>query len=199
MSSQNDHARGLLLSAVGGMALTIDIPLIRLADGAPWSILMIRCATTLLAAAILWLVMRRTMREPPPLIPGRSGAVVAFLYALSAVTFIAAIYNTSTANLVFILAFNTMFAALLSWLILKERPGPATLVAMAAMLVGVLIIVGDGISSGHLFGDLMALASAFCIALAITITRASSKNMGFTPLVSVVLPFVVAAVRAVTR
>lgn len=194
MSSQNDHARGLLLSAVGGMALTIDIPLIRLADGEPWSILMIRCATTLLAAAILWLVMRRTMREPPPLIPGRSGAVVAFLYALSAVTFIAAIYNTTTANLVFILAFNTMFAALLSWLILKERPGPATLVAMAAMLVGVLIIVGDGISSGHLFGDLMALASAFCIALAITITRASSKNMGFTPLVSVVLPFVVAAV-----
>ena len=191
----SSHAKGLLLSAIGGMALTIDIPLIRLAGGEPWSILMMRCGTTLLAAFVMWVVMRRTMREPPPLIPGRSGAVVALLYALSAVTFIGAVYSTATANLVFILAFNTMFAALLSWLFLKERPGPATLIAMAAMLVGVLIIVGDGISSGHLFGDLMALASALCIALAIVITRASGRNMGFTPLVAVVLPFVVAAAK----
>lgn len=192
-ADHSDHARGLLLSAIGGMALTIDIPLIRLAGGEPWSILMMRCGTTLAATYVLWLVMRRTMREPPPLIPGRSGAVVALLYAISAVTFITAVYNTATANLVFILAFNTMFAALLSWLFLKERPGMATLIAMAAMLVGVLIIVGDGVSSGHAFGDMMALASAFCIALAITITRASGKNMGFTPLVAVALPFVVAA------
>jgi drug/metabolite transporter (DMT)-like permease len=187
------HARGLLLCAIGGMALTIDIPLIRLAGGEPWSILMMRCGTTLAATCVLWLVMRRTMREPPPLIPGRSGAFVALLYAISAVTFITAVYNTATANLVFILAFNTMFAALLSWLFLKERPGPATLIAMAAMLAGVLIIVGDGISSGHLFGDMMALLSALCIAVAITVTRASGKNMGFTPLVAVVLPFLVAA------
>jgi drug/metabolite transporter (DMT)-like permease len=192
MSSQNDHTRGLLISAVGGMALTIDIPLIRLADGEPWSILMMRCGTTLLATLAIWLVMRRTVREPPRLVPGRSGAVVALLYALSAVTFIGAVYNTATANLVFILAFNTMFAALLSWLFLKERPGPATLIAMAAMLVGVLIIVGDGISSGHFLGDLMALSSAFFIALAIVITRASGKNMGFAALVAVALPFAVA-------
>jgi drug/metabolite transporter (DMT)-like permease len=191
-ADRSDHARGLLLTAIGGMALTVDIPLIRLSDGEPWSILMVRCGTTLAASLLLWLVLRRTMREPPPLVPGRSGAVVAALYAISSMTFITAVYNTSTANLVFILAFNTMFAALLSWLFLKERPRPATLIAMAAMLVGVLVIVGDGISSGHLFGDLMAFASAFCIAAAITVTRASGKNMGFTALVAVVLPFVVA-------
>jgi drug/metabolite transporter (DMT)-like permease len=138
-------------------------------------------------------LLRGPFRYTPARLHGPIVAVVALLYALSALTFIAAVYNTATANLVFILAFNTMFAALLSWLFLKERPGRATLIAMAAMLVGVLIIVRDGISSGHLFGDLMALSSAFCIALAIVITRASGKNMGFTPLVSVVLPFVVAA------
>jgi drug/metabolite transporter (DMT)-like permease len=191
-ADHSSHARGLLLTAIGGMALTVDIPLIRLASGEPWSILMIRCGTTLAATFVLWLVMRRLMRETPPLIPGWSGAVVALLYGISSITFITAVYHTATANLVFILAFNTMFAALLSWLFLKERPGPATLIAMAAMLVGVLIIVGDGISSGHLFGDLMALSSAFCIASAITITRASGKNMGFTALVAVVLPFLVA-------
>jgi drug/metabolite transporter (DMT)-like permease len=192
-ADNSHHARGLLLCAVGGMALTIDIPLIRLADGEPWSILMVRCGATLVATLALWLLMRRTMREPPPLIPGRSGVIVALLYAISWITFIIAVYNTTTANLVFILAFNTMFAALLSWLFLKERPHPVTLIAMAAMLAGVLIIVRDGVSSGHLLGDLMALISAFCIASAITVTRASGKNMGFAALVAVALPMVVAA------
>ena len=51
-------------------------------------------------------------------------AVVAALYGLGSITFITAVYNTSTANLVFILAFTTMFAALLSWVFLKERPRP---------------------------------------------------------------------------
>jgi drug/metabolite transporter (DMT)-like permease len=192
-ADSSHHARGLLLCAIGGMALTIDIPLIRLADGEPWSILMVRSGATLVATLVLWLLMRRTMREPPPLIPGRSGVIVALLYAISWVTFIIAVYNTTTANLVFILAFNTMFAALLSWLFLKERPHPVTLIAMAAMLAGVLIIVRDGVSSGHLLGDLMALISAFCIASAITVTRASGKNMGFAALVAVALPMVVAA------
>jgi drug/metabolite transporter (DMT)-like permease len=189
----SSHAKGLLLSAIGGMALTIDIPLIRLAGGEPWSILMMRCGTTLLAAFVMWVVMRRTMRKPPPLIPGRSGAVVALLYALSAVTFIGAVYSTATANLVFILAFNTMFAALLSWLFLKERPRPATLLTMAVMIFGVAVIVGSSLGSGRLFGDLMALSSAFLIASAITISRASGKDMGFTALIGVALPLAVAA------
>ncbi|TIR46113.1 MAG: EamA/RhaT family transporter, partial [Mesorhizobium sp.] len=45
---------------------------------------------------------------------------------------------------------------------------------------------------GHLFGDLMALCSAFFIALAITISRASGKDMGFTSLIGVILPLAVA-------
>ena len=57
----------------------------------------------------------------PHLIPGRPGLVVAALYGLGSITFITAVYNTSTANLVFILAFNTMFAALLSWIFLKRE------------------------------------------------------------------------------
>ncbi len=119
--------------------------------------------------------------------------VVAALYGLASITFISAVYNTSTANLVFILAFNTMFAALLSWIFLKERPRPVTLAAMAAMLFGVLVIVLDGIGTGNFLGDMLAVTSAFLLACAITITRASGKDMGFTALVAVILPLIVAA------
>lgn len=193
-SSDNTYAKGLLLTAIGGLTLTVDIPLIRLADGEPWSILLLRTATTFVAALVIWAIWRRITPKAPPLLPGWTGAVVAALYGLGSITFITGVYNTSTANLVFILAFNTMFAALLSWLFLKQRPRPATLVAMAAMIFGVLIIVRDSIGTGNLFGDLMALSSAFLIASAITISRHSGRDMGFTALMGVILPCIVAAI-----
>ncbi|MFC5583771.1 DMT family transporter [Nitratireductor kimnyeongensis] len=192
--SHSSHAKGLALTAFGGMALTIDIPLIRLADGDPWPILMVRSALTVTVALTVWFVWRLFSRNVPPLIPGRVGLVVAALYALSALCFITAVYNTSTANLVFILAFNSMFAALLSWLFLKERPRPVTLAAMGVMMIGVLIIVGGGIGAGNLFGDVMALSAAFLLATAITITRGSGRDMGFAALVAVALPCLVAVI-----
>jgi hypothetical protein len=49
LQDNNDHhAKGLLLTAIGGLALTVDIPLIRLAKGEPWSILMVRTGATFL-------------------------------------------------------------------------------------------------------------------------------------------------------
>ncbi len=190
----HDHAKGLLITAIGGMTLTVDIPLIRLADGEPWSILMLRTGTTFLAALVVWTIWRAVTPKAPPLIPGRTGLAVAALYGVGSITFVTAVFHTTTANLVFILTFNTMFAALLSWLFLKERPRAATFLAMAAMVVGVGIIVGGSIGSGNLLGDVMAMSSAFCIASALTISRASGKDMGFTALVGVVLPFIVAII-----
>ena len=191
-SIQSQHIKGLLITGMGGLTLTWDIPLIRLSEGTPWSVLLARSGTTLIASLILWLAMRRVMRSAPPLVPGRSGVVVAFLYGAGSVSFIAAVFTTTTANLAFLLAFNTMFAALLSWVFLKERPRPATFIAMGFMLLGILMIVGEGMSSGHLFGDAMALLSALSIAGAITVSRASGKNMGFSSLVAVVIPFLIA-------
>lgn len=189
----SNHTKGLLLTGIGGLALTVDIPLIKLAAGNNWSILMMRSGTTFLAAIVIWLVWRSFDRNAPQLIPGKAGLVVASLYGIGSISFITAVYNTSTANLVFILAFNTVFAALLSWIFLRERPRPATMLAMLFMIGGVLIIVGGSIGTGHVFGDLMAVVSAFCIASAITISRSSGRDMGFTALVGVLFPCLVAA------
>ncbi len=192
-STHTDHAKGLLITGIGGLALTIDIPLLKLASGDAWSVLMVRTGTTFLAALVIWAVWRLITPSAPKLVPGRKGLIVAGLYGLGSIFFITGVYNTTTANLVFILAFNTMFAALLSWIFLGERPRGGTLLAMAAMIFGILIIVWDSVGSGNLFGDLMAACSALTIAAAITISRASREDMGFTALVGVVLPFAVAA------
>ena len=189
-----DEARkGLLIASIGGMVLTIDVPLIRLADGDVWSVLAARSGCTFLVAILAWLVYRVATGRRLKLVPGRGGLAVAGLYSLSAMTFISAVFNTTTANLVFILAFNTVFSALLSWIFLKERPLRPTLAAMAAMLVGVAIIVWDGISAGHMLGDAMALVSAFLMATAITVSRSLRRDMGFTPLVANLVPALIAA------
>ena len=192
MTDTSNQARGLALSAIGGLALTVDIPLIRLSDGEAWSVLAVRSFTTFATAILIWLVWRLFSSRVPALIPGRAGLAVAVLYGLGSITFMAAVYSTSTANLVFILAFNTMFSALLAWIFLGEKLRAATLLAMAAMIVGVAIIVWDSIGTGNLFGDFMALCSAFFIASAITVTRASGQDMGFTPLVGVIFPALIA-------
>jgi drug/metabolite transporter (DMT)-like permease len=193
VSAENNYRKGLLLTALGGMALTVDIPLIRLANGEPWTILLLRTGMTFLSALVVWAIWRSFSPKAPQLVPGRTGLIVAALYGVGSITFVTGVFNTSTANLVFILAFNTVFAAALSWIFLKERPQTVTLVTMAVMIVGVLIIVGSSLGTGHLFGDLMGLCSAFFIACAITISRSSGKDMGFTALVGVILPCMVAA------
>jgi drug/metabolite transporter (DMT)-like permease len=191
--TSTNHAKGLLITGLGGLVLTVDIPLIRLSEGEPWSVLMARTGTTFIAALIIWAVWRAITPAAPKLIPGKAGLAVAALYGLGSIFFITAVYHTTTANLVFILAFNTMFAALLSWLFLKERPRNGTLLAMAAMLVGVLIIVWDSVGTGNLFGDLLAALSALTIAAAITLSRASGRDMGFTSLIGVIIPCAIAA------
>ena len=155
---------------------------------------MLRGVTTFVVAIAVWLIWRAASDKAPQLIPGKSGLLVAALYGATSLTFITAVYNTSTANLVFILAFNTMFAALLSWMFLRQRPRPVTFAAMAAMILGIGIIVGDSIGSGTLFGDFMAGLSAFMVAAAITVTRATGRDMGFAALVAVIIPAAVAAV-----
>jgi drug/metabolite transporter (DMT)-like permease len=190
---QLDHRKGLLITGIGGLVLSADIPLLRLGQGETWSTLLLRSVTTFICALIIWAVWSLATGRLRTIVPGRIGFVVAGLYGLASITFMIAVYNTRTANLVFILAFNTVFSALLSWVFLKERPKTVTFIAMFFMLIGVGIIVREGLSSGHVFGDLVALLSTFILSLAITVTRSSGKDMGFAAIMGTALPMLVAA------
>jgi len=188
------HQKGLLLTGFGGLVLSFDIPVLRLADGDMWSVQFMRYGLGLCVMVLLWSAISLWRRRPVMLLPGRIGVLVAILYGCSALTFIGAIFNTTAANVVFILSFNPMFAALLGWLALGERPARATLLTMAIMIGAVALIVGDGVRTGNYFGDLLALAASFVIASAITLTRKSGRDMGFAPMTGGLLPVTVALI-----
>ncbi|MCA1489974.1 DMT family transporter [Sinorhizobium alkalisoli] len=182
------HRRGLAITGLGGLALSFDIPLIRSANGEVWSLLALRSLSTFAVAILAWFVINRVLRRPTALIPGKAGLMAGLFYGINSFTFLLAVFNTSTANVVFILAFTSMFAAILSWIFLKERPSRATLLTMAFMLLGVGVIVADGLESGHFFGDAMAACSAFLLASAITVSRASGRDMALVPLTTAIFP-----------
>lgn len=186
------HRKGLLITFVGGLALSFDVPLVRLSGGSAWQVICARSLMTVATALLLWLGLRLFTRLRPVLVPGRWALIAGVFYGLSTIFFLAAIFLTSTANLVFIVAFNPMFAALASWIFLKEKPGMAQLVAMAAMVLGVGVIVRGSLESGHLLGDALSAAAALVLAGAITIGRATRQDMGFVPLVGAIIPAVVA-------
>ncbi len=176
-----NHQKGLALTFFGGLVLSFDIPVLRLGQGEVWSVLLTRSLTTFALTIGIWLAIRIWTGRRPALVPGRDGLIVGALYGLGTVAFMVSVFNTSTANVAFILAFNPMFSALLSWIFLKERPANATFAAMLAMIAGMALIVHAGIESGHIFGDLMAVISAFTAAAAITLSRANGGNFGFAP------------------
>ena len=186
------HAKGLALTGLGGFVLSFDIPLIRLADGNAWTMLMLRSGASFGAGVLVWLACRRLSANAPSLAPGRIGLAVAALYGLSSVFFMLAVFHTSTASLVFILALNSAFAALFAWVFLGERPRAGTLLAMAVMLFAIFLIVRDSWGHGRLLGDLLGLISTATIAAAITLTRASGRDMGLTALSGVLVPFLLA-------
>ncbi|MDF1607163.1 DMT family transporter [Hoeflea sp. YIM 152468] len=186
-----DHRKGLLITAIGGLALTIDIPLIKLSQGEAWSVVASRGGLTFFAALIMWAGLRLFTSNRDPVIPGRTGLLVTGLYGIAAVSFMMAVFHTTTANLVFILAFNPMFAALIGWLLIGERPKPQTFVAMAAMIFGVGLIVSDGLQAGNMIGNLLALFTSVMLSLIITISRKARTGMGFAPLFAALVPCLV--------
>ncbi|EDQ33877.1 putative permease [Hoeflea phototrophica DFL-43] len=186
-----DHRKGLLITAIGGLILTIDIPLIKLSQGEAWSVLATRGGLTFFAGLVMWAGLRVLTSNREPVMPGRAGLLVTALYGIAAVSFTLAVFYNTTANLVFILAFNPMFAALMGWLLIGERPKRQTFVAMAAMIIGVGLIVSDGLQAGNMLGNLLALFTSLMLALIITISRKARTGMGFAPLFAAIVPCMV--------
>lgn len=66
---------------------------------------------------------------------------------------------------------NTPFALLLGWLILKERPGVASLAGVAVAMAGVGVIAGEPDGSADPLGVALTMLGALCLALANVLSR----------------------------
>jgi len=79
-------------------------------------------------------------------------------------SFVFALHHTTVATVMFIMASSPLFAALLAWLIMRERLDRATLVSMLVAMTGIGIMVSEGFAGGGLLGYAFSLACTICFA-----------------------------------
>ena len=87
---------------------------------------------------------------------GMVGGLCAFI---SGTSFVFGLMYTTVANVVFVLAAAPLFTAALAWLVMGERIRLRSIVIMLVALAGIGVMMGEGLVTGNILGNLFALAS----------------------------------------
>lgn len=165
------HARGMLITAGGVLVLSPDTLLLRLLEADRLTILFWRGMLMALALGA-WLTLRHRGRVFAQFRRiGPWGLFAALLFAVNSLFFVTSVMLTSVANTLLIISAAPLFAALMSWVFLRERVRTRTWIAIAAGFGGMLIIVGGSVGGGSLAGDLCAVGTACFLAGNLTVVR----------------------------
>lgn len=121
----------------------------------------------LITAYVLW----RRRGSGTSLALGWRGWLMAVLGALASIAFIAAFKHTYVSNVSIIYATAPFVAALLGWMILRERVRAMTMMAAVISLSGVALMVSSGLGTGNLLGDGLALGMTVLAALYMVLIR----------------------------
>ncbi len=101
-----------------------------------------------------------------------AGVAMACAFSL----YIYSLLNTSVASTLLILSIAPVFAAILGWFWIGEKPTTITWLSIALALCGVAVMVGAGFDLGRTTGNLFAIGSALSFALMLVLARGSGKS-----------------------
>lgn len=131
-----------------------------------WDALALNGARSLIAAAVIWIYLRR-----PNFTWSRTQVGGAFLYALMVITFVQATKWTTAANAVFLQFTSPLWVALFGIWLLGERPKRINWLTMIAVALGMLLFFGDDLTRTGYWGNLLAIFSGICMALMLIALR----------------------------
>ena len=145
-----------------------------------WEILLLRSFFFFLGVSVFLLSMYkkdafRTIKKA-----GLAGLLGGFVMSFSFIAFVFAMMNTSVANVVFIISTQTMFLAIFGYFYLKEKVSVIGLLSIVLAMMGITVMIGDSISSGTLFGNLVALTIPISFSILVMIIRKNS-NLDLIP------------------
>ena len=172
--------RGLLLVAGAATVWSSGGLIVRGIEADPWTTILWRSIFG--ALFLLGFIAIRDRRKTFELFRrmGGTGLVVALCFAAASTSFVIAVSLTTVANTLIILSTSPLLAALLGRVVLGERVRLRSWMAMAAALVGIIIMVSNSFARGSIAGDLVAFAIPLAFAIAIVITR-RQREVRMTP------------------
>lgn len=170
-------SRAMLLILMGAVGMSLAALCVRLLDQADGFQILTYRSITLAAMVALMACLRRRLGLIAFLHTlDRSDVRIGCILSLAFATYVFALLNTSVASALFILASAPLFAALLAWVWLGERPRPLACFTIALAVIGIALMAGEGISLGQTLGNIYALTSAALFALMLVTARASGKE-----------------------
>ena len=187
---------GLAFTLAGAALFVPDALLVRMIGGDVLDIAvwrgMIGGVTTLVGTALFaphLIPSWRALLSWPSLLLILAQGLGSFLYLM-------ALGQTSVANTMLLYASSPFLAALLAFAVLGERIPRMTVLCMAAVFAGVVIIASGSLGGGNLWGDLIALLNAGSAAAYYVILRKTgaqsliiSAALGFFATALLAYPF----------
>ena len=194
-----DHHRvtGRLWVLSAGVCMSLGGPIIRLADeSTAWQFLFYRSLGAALAILVYFLVTNRpvltTIRQS-----GATGVVGGLCLAVAFTGYVWGVMHSTVANALFLISAAPLFAAFFGWVVLREPVVRSMWFAMAGVIAGVAIMIGEGLAEGDLLGDLAALASAVGFAgFSVCLRRGRHGDMSPTILIAAAITAGFSAVMA---
>ena len=163
---------GYLLVAGSAIVFSTGGLIVRLLDSEDnWTIIFWRSATA--CVFLLVFIALRDGRRMPGLFRqiGWPGLLVGACFASASISLVVALSLTSVAKTLMIMSGAPLVAAILGLVFLGEVIRIATWITIAAVIVGIALMVSSDQADGALLGDLFAVLIAFSIAGAIVTTR----------------------------
>ena len=172
---------GYILLLFGGFCLSWGGFIVRsFEQSTVWEILFLRSLFFLIALSLFLITTYKKNTLKIIKDSGFPAILGGFVMSFSFVAFVIAMTNTSVANVVFIISTQTMFLAIFGYFYLKEKVSMIGFISIFLAMSGIGIMVGDSISAGSLFGNLVALAIPINFAIYVMIIRKNS-NLDMVP------------------
>ena len=170
-----------LVLAIATVAVSTAAPLIRLSEMPALA----HAAWRTLLCGLVYAAWRPTQLRALASLDQRGRLALVSGSTLLAVHFalwISAFEHTSYASAVLLLVMQPVFGALLGMLVLGERHGRGTWMAVAGSAAGLALLVHDDLGhSGGLFGDALAVGGSLAIALFYLAVRPLRTGFPFAP------------------
>jgi len=159
------YLRGRILVMLSGVFFSIGGVLVRLIETASeLQIVFYRSIVLTATMLVLMAVRNRDSMVASFRAVGATGVVAALCLAFSFIGFIFSLRHTTVANTLLLMSTASFMAAILGWIVLRERVSGGTWAAMIAATIGVAAMVGEGIAIGSVYGHLWALGVALAYA-----------------------------------
>ena len=180
----NSHLKGLLIAFFGILILTPDAVLVRLADSNSWTVLFWRGLFFAAGIIVILLITYRSKAVNELINIGKEGVLIGLLTGLGGTSFILAIHYTSIAKTLVIISISPIMVAIVSLIMLKEKPTLYTWLSMILVFFGIYIVMSGDRSGMNLMGNLFALAAVVIGGFSFTLLR-KYKNVNMVPAMAV--------------